>query len=87
MGTEARGVVIAERRDELEERSLRIRECGWSRVPHSGAAAGRVALELRIVAVISKARREYRVGCGLADGDAVRRWLQGSRKLPAIDVL
>src|SRR5204862_399050 len=33
MRTETRGVVIAERRDELEERRLRIRECGWSRVP------------------------------------------------------
>src|SRR6266545_4523533 len=71
MGTEARGVVIPERRDELEERSLRIRECGWSRDPHAGAAAGRVALELRIVAVISNARPEHRIACGLAERDAV----------------
>src|SRR5262249_27065553 len=59
MGTEARGVVIPERRDEPEKRGLRIRECGWSRDPHTGAAAGLVALKFRIVAMISNARREH----------------------------
>ena len=71
MGTEARGVVIPERPDELEERSLWIRKCGRSRDPHTGTAAGRVALELGKVASISKARREYRVGRCLADDNAV----------------
>ena len=71
MGTEARGVVIPERRDELKERSLRIRECGRGRDPHTRAAAGRVALEVRIVAVISDARREHRIGSGFADHDAI----------------
>ena len=71
MRTETRGVVIAERRDELEERRLRIRECGWSRVPHPRAAAGRVAIEIRIVAMIAEARHQYRIGCSLAHGDAI----------------
>src|SRR2546429_10025430 len=71
MGTEARGVVIPERRDELKERNLRIRECGWSRCPNTRAVAGRVALELWIVAVISDARREHRICSGLADHDAI----------------
>jgi hypothetical protein len=66
-----RGVVIPERRDEPEERTLWIPECGWSRDPHTGATAGRVAFELRIVAMISNARREDRIGCGLADHDPV----------------
>jgi hypothetical protein len=64
MWTEARGVVIPERCDELKKRRLRIRGCGWSRDPHAGAASGRVALQFRIVAVISDARRERSIGSG-----------------------
>ena len=71
MGAKARGVVIPERRDELEEGTLRIRECRWRRDPDTGAAAGRVALELRIIAVISNPRREHCIGCRLADHDAI----------------
>ena len=71
-GAESRRVVIPEGRDELEEWTLRSRECWWSRGPHSRAAARRVALELRIVAVIANTRREHGDRRGLTNDDATR---------------
>src|SRR5436190_7474489 len=41
------------------------------RDPRTGPAAGRVTLQLRIVAVISDARREHRLGGCLADCNAI----------------
>src|SRR4029453_6545290 len=70
LGTEARGIVVPERRDELKEWSLRVRECRWSRNRHTGAGAGGVALQLRIVAVIASTLREHRIGSGFADHDS-----------------
>src|SRR5262249_14854118 len=70
-GTEARGFVVPEWRDELEKWSLWTSESGWGRDPHAGTTAGRVAIKLRIISVISNARCENGVGCGLTNRNAI----------------
>src|SRR6266536_3588065 len=71
IGTEARRVVIAERRDELKKWSLRVRRSAWGWDPHTGTATGSVAHEFQIVAMISDARLEHLIGSGLAHRNAI----------------